>query len=154
MRVGIIMTRATAILLGLMLAAVFAFTAAQARADENTDTCFKEDGQPAIDACTRAIDSKKFSGATLATIYNNRGIELRQSQDYDRAIADYGQAIRIDAEFTGAYTGRGLAYEGKGETEKAKADYRKVLAMPQKYQDGQWAQDTARERLAALDTSK
>jgi tetratricopeptide (TPR) repeat protein len=105
MQVGIIMTRANAVLLGLVLAG--AFVTAPARADENTDTCFKDDGQPAIDACTRAIDSKKFSGATLATIYNNRGIELRQLQDYDRAIADYSQAIRIDANFTGAYAGRG-----------------------------------------------
>ena len=104
----------------------------------------------AIAACTQAIQSGRFSGAELASIYDNRAIELRQQGEFDRAIADYTAAIRIDAELTGAYTGRGLAYEGKAEAEKAKADYRKALTLAQKYDDGAWAHETARGRLQAL----
>ena len=47
-------------------------------------------------------------------------------------------------------TGRGLAYEGKGDVEKAKTDYRKALAVAPKYDDGQWAHETAGARLKAL----
>jgi Tfp pilus assembly protein PilF len=101
-------------------------------------------------ACTRAIQSGKFSGATLATLYHDRAIELRQTGDYERAIADYSQALLLDVDLTGAYAGRGLAYEGKGEVAKAKADYRKAVAIAQKYEDGKWAQEIARDRLAAL----
>jgi Tfp pilus assembly protein PilF len=134
----------------LAIALAGAFAAAPARADENSDRCFKEEGEAAIAACTRAIQSARFSGETLATLYHNRAIELRQDGDYDRAVADYSQAIRIDAEFTGAYAGRGLAYEGKGEVEQAKADYRKALAIAPKYDDGQWAHEMAGARLKAL----
>jgi tetratricopeptide (TPR) repeat protein len=125
-------------------------TATLVRWDDSAERCFKEEGEAAIAACTRAIQSGRFSGTELASFYDNRAIELRQQGEFDRAIADYSQAIHIDAEWTGAYTGRGLAYEGKDEAEKAKADYRKALAVAPKYDDGQWAHDTARDRLDKL----
>src|SRR5262249_28559705 len=120
------------------------------RRDDSGEPCLTQAGEAAIEACTRAIQSGRFSGAELASIYDNRAIELRQQGDFDRAIADYTAAIRIDAELTGAYTGRGLAYEGKAEAEKAKADYLKALTLAQKYEDGVWAHETARGRLEAL----
>src|ERR1700676_93245 len=100
--------------------------------------------------CVLACAGATFSGGTLATLHHDRAIELRQTGEYERAIADYSQAIRMDAELTGAYAGRGLAYEGKGEVEKAKTNYRKALAVPQKNDGGKWAHEIARERLTAL----
>jgi tetratricopeptide (TPR) repeat protein len=120
------------------------------RPDDSGERCFTQAGEAAIAACTRAIQSGRFSGAELASIYDNRAIELRQQGDFDSAVADYTAAIHIDAELTGAYTGRGLAYEGKAEAEKAKADYLKALTLAQKYDDGVWAHETARGRLEAL----
>jgi tetratricopeptide (TPR) repeat protein len=135
-------------LLGLSVAAAVAY--AVVRTDETAARCFEEQGDAAIAACTHAIQSGRFRGAELAAIYDNRAIELRQQGEYDRAIADYSQAIRIDAQLTGAYTGRGLAYEGKAEVDKATIDYRKALTLTPKYDDGVWAHDTARQRLAAI----
>ena len=136
----------------LAAASLGAFTIAIAtvRSDTSADACFTEQGEAAIAACTHAIGSGRFSGDELATIYDNRAIELRQRGEFDKAIADYSEALRIDGDLVGAYAGRGLAYEGKADVEKAKADYRKALALARKYQDAQWAQDTARQRLAAL----
>jgi tetratricopeptide (TPR) repeat protein len=131
-------------------AAAFAVAVATVRPDAGVDACFNEQGEAAIAACSHAIGSGRFSGEALATIYDNRAIELRQRGDYDRAIADYSEALRINGALTGAYTGRGLAYEGKAEVERAKADYRKALTLAPTYDDGQWAQNTARQRLAAL----
>jgi len=131
---------------GALAAAAFALV----RADDSGERCFTLEGEAAIAACTRAIQSGRFSGSELAGIYDNRAIELRQQGDFDRAIADYTAAIYIDADHPGAYTGRGLAWEGKAEAEKAKADYRKALALAQKYDDSEWAHDTARGRLQAL----
>jgi len=141
------MRRLLPIPVGLCLAVVLA---APAYSDADTDTCFKESGDAAIAGCTRAIQSGRFNNSTLAILFNNRAIEYRQAGDYDRAIADYTQTIRLDPDFTGAYSGRGLAYEGKGDTAKALADYRKALTVAPKHNDGQWAHDTARERLKAL----
>ena len=144
------MTRNTLVLLGA--AAIFAVPGIffLIHGDANADRCFAAQGEAAIAACTRAIDSGRFSGPALAAIYDNRAIELRQQGDYDEAIADYSEALRHDAALTGAYTGRGLAYEGSNEIEKAKTDYRMALAVGPKYADGEWAQATARGRLAAL----
>jgi len=136
----------------LAAASAVAFTVAIAivRTDRSADACFREQGEAAIAACSHAISSGRFSGDELATIYDNRAIELRQRGEFDQAIADYSEALRINGDLTGAYTGRGLAYEGKAEVENAKADYRKALTLTAKYDDGQWAQSTARQRLAAL----
>ena len=131
---------------GAVSVAVFALV----RFDDSGERCFSQDGGAAIAACTQAIQSGRFSGAELASIYDNRAIELRQQGEFDRAIADYTAAIRIDAELTGAYAGRGLAYEGKADAENAKVDYRKALTLAQKYDDGAWAHETARGRLQAL----
>jgi tetratricopeptide (TPR) repeat protein len=138
---------------GLLAAAsVAAFTIAivTARPDGSVDACFDQQGEAAIAACTHAISSGRFSGEELATIYGNRAIELRERGDFDKAIADYSEALRINRDLTGAYTGRGLAYEGKAEVERAKADYRRALTLRPDYQDSRWAHDTARQRLAAL----
>ena len=131
-------------------AVAFTWAVATVRPDQSADACFSDQGEAAIAACTHAIRSGRFSGDMLATIYDNRAIELRQRGDYDKAIADYSEALRINGDLAGAYTGRGLAYEGKADIEKAKADYRKALTLTQKYDDGPWAQNTARQRLAAL----
>jgi tetratricopeptide (TPR) repeat protein len=82
--------------------------------------------------------------------WNNRGLIFRRKGDYDRAIADFDQAIKVDPAYTAAYTNRGQAYEAKGDTERARADYEAALAMPQKYSNGKYAHDKARERLTAL----
>jgi tetratricopeptide (TPR) repeat protein len=141
----------SAVLVTAAVVAVGAF--ALVRPDDSGERCFAQDGDAAITACTRAIQSGRFSGSELAGIYDNRAIELRQQGEFDRAIADYTAAIRIDAELPGAYTGRGLAYEGKAQADKAKADYRTALALAQKSDDGQWAHDTARGRLDALEAN-
>src|ERR1700722_14240104 len=94
----------------LAAASVVAFAAAIAtvRTDHSADSCFTQQGEAAIAACTHAIHSDRFSGNVLATIYDNRAIELRERGEFDQAIADYSEAIRIDGELSGAYTGRGL----------------------------------------------
>lgn len=142
--------RRSRVLLGSAAAVAVVGGLAFMRGDASADRCFVEQGEAAVAACTAAIRSGRFSGPALAAIYDNRAIELRQRGDYDRAIADYSEAIRHDAALTGAYTGRGLAYEGLSEIEKAKTDYRAALAVGRKYADGAWAQEIARGRLAAL----
>jgi len=79
-----------------------------------------------------------------------RGNAHRARGDEDRAIADYGEAIRLDPGFTAAFTNRGLAHEAKGDREHAAVDFNAALAIPQKYESGKWAHDTARARLAAM----
>ena len=82
--------------------------------------------------------------------FNNRGNAYEAKGDHDHAIADYNEAIRLDPSITAAFTNRGLAYEAKGDREHARSDFNAALAMPQKYANGQWAHETARQHLSAL----
>jgi Tfp pilus assembly protein PilF len=83
---------------------------AEARADDakayDAKACTKESGDVAIDACTRAISSKHYSGHVLARLYLNRGVERRAKEDYDTALADFGEALKIDKKYADAYFNR------------------------------------------------
>ena len=83
-----------------------------------------------------------------------RGLARVEKREYDQAIADYTKAIESDPTYTAAYTNRGLAYERKVDPERARNDFQKALATPQKFSNGKWAHDTAKARLAALTAPK
>jgi Flp pilus assembly protein TadD len=52
-----------------------------------------------------------------------RGTTYASKGNWDKAIADFTEAIRLDPQCARAYGGRGFAYEQKGETSKAEADF-------------------------------
>jgi S1-C subfamily serine protease/Flp pilus assembly protein TadD len=55
------------------------------------------------------------------------------ASEYDRAIADYTEAIRLDPKSAGPYCGRGLAYGGKREYDRAIADYTEAIRLDPTY---------------------
>jgi tetratricopeptide (TPR) repeat protein len=61
--------------------------------------------------------------------YCNRGSAYLEKKDYDRAIADYDQAVKLDPNDAAAYLGRGSAYLKKGDYDSAYADMEKVLQI-------------------------
>jgi tetratricopeptide (TPR) repeat protein len=69
----------------------------------------------------------------LANNFVNRGlVYLSGKKDYEHAIADETQAIKLSANTAQAYEWRGLAYEDKGETDKAITDFDRVIALDPK----------------------
>lgn len=82
--------------------------------------------------------------------YGNRANAFAMKKQYDRALADYSQAVELDPGYTAAYTGRGLIYEARGDRERAWRDFSAALAVEAKYQDGAWAQATARAHLSGF----
>ena len=65
--------------------------------------------------------------------YCNRGIAYRHKGEYDKAIADYTEAIRLDPKYAKAYNNRGIAYRHKGEFDKAIADYTEAIRLDPKF---------------------
>jgi Tfp pilus assembly protein PilF len=80
----------------------------------------------------------------------DRGLVFRRQGQIDRAIADFSEAIRLDPAYSAAFTNRGLAYESKHDPVHARADFQAAVGLPAKYDNGQWAHDTAQARLAVL----
>jgi tetratricopeptide (TPR) repeat protein len=103
--------------------------AAPARADD-TETCKKWVGDDALAACTRLISSNTLRGRELAQAYVWRGITyIRFKGDWDRAIADYNDALRLDPKNVGAYAGRAAANLRKGDIDRALPDLNEGLRL-------------------------
>src|ERR1700759_718818 len=96
--------------------------AALAQSDRDWKLCEAEDADAALPACTRLIETGKLDDSKRAIAHDNRGVAYWRKRDFNRAIADYDEAIRIDPQSARAYMRRGAAYSGKREYEKSIAD--------------------------------
>ena len=69
----------------------------------------------------------------LAMVYNDRGNVYADQREYDRAIADYSEALQRNPDYEVAYNNRGVAYANQGEYDRAIADYSKALQCIPEY---------------------
>jgi len=77
---------------------------------------------------------KNYPNVLMA--YNNRGTAYLHKGDYDKAISDFNQALRIDPDYEKTYylyDNRGTAYLRKGDYERAIADYHQALRINPNY---------------------
>jgi tetratricopeptide (TPR) repeat protein len=86
-----------------------------------------------ISACTTVIDSHHYSGKDSAWAYDNRGNAYLEKQDYDNALADFSQAIKLDPNNTNGFDGRGLAYVAKNDYDRGIADFTKTIQLDPKF---------------------
>src|ERR1700730_4847024 len=115
-------------IVSLVSALVLLVGMAPAKADD-VATCDKGSGEEKIAACSRLISSGKFKGHNLAIVFNHRGDAHYGKGDYDRAVADYSEAIRLDPKHAFAYIGRGLSYRMKGDYDRAIADHSEAIRL-------------------------
>ena len=117
------------------------------RADDVAD-CTKGRGETRLRGCSRIIKSKRLFGKpiskqNLAVAYIYRGVAYDDKGQYDRAIADYTQAIKLNPKYSKAYYVRGLAYRNTGQYDRAIADYDKAIELNPKdadaYNNRAWA---------------
>ncbi len=59
----------------------------------------------------------------------NRGVAYGEKGEYDQAIADCTEAIRLEPTFAQAYYDRGVSYARKGEFAKAAKDQGKAREL-------------------------
>lgn len=109
-----------------------ALMASPALADDSA-TCQQASGDPAIQACTRAIESRTYSGRELAGLYLNRGVELNRKRQRDAALADYDRSITIYPDDPFAYNNRANVRREKGDLDGAIADYTTAIRLDADY---------------------
>ncbi|MGO8911375.1 MAG: tetratricopeptide repeat protein [Bradyrhizobium sp.] len=109
----------------LLLAGTFEGRAAV----DDAKTCAKESGEIAIDACSRAIKSGHYKGHELARQYLYRGVERRLKQDFDQALADFGEAARIDKKYADAFYNSCVIYNVKADYDHAVADCSQAVKL-------------------------
>ena len=91
--------------------------------------CGDPDPEVSISVCSSVIQSGRARGRDLAIAHTERGVAYVALLDYDRALRDFGEAIRIDATFAKAFANRGAVYGAKQEFDRAIDDFTRVLAL-------------------------
>src|SRR5262245_18019090 len=121
------------ILAGVMASPAVAQTQQQIEWCENTNRAFFVDLQ--IDGCTAAIRSAdQRSQKELASHFNSRGLAYRAKGDFDRAIADFDEAIRLEPKGAAAFlNNRGLARHSMNDYDGAIAGFDEVIRLAPNY---------------------
>ncbi len=65
----------------------------------------------------------------VASVYGARGIVLYSRQDYDPAIADFSEAIRLNPAEAAYHNSRGLCWNHKQEWDRALADFNEAIRL-------------------------
>ena len=98
---------------------------------DRADCAGKVDKEPdvALAACSRVIDDASEAAFERARAYKIAAALRSTTKDYDRAIADYSEAIKIDPHDAPAYARRGMAWTEKGEFDSATADLTEAIKI-------------------------
>ena len=78
-----------------------------------------------IKACSLALQSASPSSAAI--VHNFRAVAWHDKYDLDRAIADYGDAVRLNPNYANAFNNRGIAWQAKGDLDRAIADHSQAI---------------------------
>jgi len=119
----------------LALAVCLPVTAQQLTPDQtacrNRENAFSLDVQ--ISGCATVLQSEGTSAGNRAVAYVLRGMAYAGKKDYDRSIADFNEAIRINPNLAMAYNNRGSAVQSKGDYDRAIADYSEAIRINPSY---------------------
>jgi tetratricopeptide (TPR) repeat protein len=113
----------TCLLLGAAMAAI-----GQSR-QENLNKCRSADPDIRIAGCTALIQAGQDTTQNLSVIYNNRGSAIASKREYDRAIQDYNEAIRLSPSTAYNYRERGKAYYAKRDYDHAIQDFSEAIRL-------------------------
>jgi tetratricopeptide (TPR) repeat protein len=114
--------------MGLLLGAGFC-TQALAEPQEDWPACTTNNDQAAIAACTRLIESGQLTVEESSRAFHHRGRAYRSTLKFDRAIADYNEAVRLKPDYGDALLDRADAFIGKNELDRAIADYSEAIRL-------------------------
>jgi len=113
----------------VLLTCVVAFAAG-----DREDCADAENPDQKIASCSRVIADDAESAPNRAHAYRNRGAAHYDKREFDRAIADFSEAVKIDANvvpqyFALAYSRRGLASAEKKDYDRAIVDYSEAIKL-------------------------
>ena len=97
------------------LLVVYSAVSAVGQQDPPWAPCKGNDNDEVIVNCTHVLRKFQLYPRNLFA-YSRRGRAYFNKGDYDRAIRDFDEVIRLDPKFALAYTERGTAYGSKGES--------------------------------------
>ena len=120
-------------LLALAIATLVSALPARAASQQDWTDCLSTDPDVSIAGCSRILQGAGETPQHRADAYNNLCVSWNDKANYDRAITNCTEAIRLIPNFPEAYSNRGMAWRGKGDLERAIADYNETIRLNPKY---------------------
>jgi tetratricopeptide (TPR) repeat protein len=84
-----------------------------------------------LGACFTSV--RQTQAQHSAADYDRQGAAWVKKGEYDQAIADYNQAVRLDPDYAYAYNNRGKAWNRKKEYDRAIADLNQAIRLDPNY---------------------
>src|SRR3954447_21802894 len=103
---------------------------ALAQQSRELQQCINGDDDARLSGCAQVLNKgNRESAQNRVVAYNNRGLALNNKGEYDRAIRDFDEAIRLDPRYVHAYSNRGWALNNKGEFDLAMRDLDQAIRL-------------------------
>src|SRR5229473_1554292 len=121
--------------IAVVVPVILLFTCVVVFAASDREDCADADNpDQKIASCSRVIADDAESAPNRAHAYGNRGASYYDKGAFDRAIADFSEAVKIDANvvppyFALAYSRRGLASAEKKDYDQAIAYYSEAIKL-------------------------
>lgn len=117
------------VLSGLCLGLAAAVAAVPPAIAGDRDVCESDaQDEASIAACSRVI-KRGPADEEMSDIYYRRGMKYRANRDFDKAIKDFGEAIRLKPAWAWPYVARGHTYAWTKQFDKAIADQEKAIKL-------------------------
>ena len=129
---GIVYGTASTLLLMLLVT----WAAAQNSDITNVDLCNgrgRSSPESQIAGCTALIKEGADNSKLLTNAYNNRGNAHAGNGQFEQAIEDYDEAIKLDPNYTKALNNRGVVYEKTGDYDRAIKDFDAAINIDPNY---------------------
>jgi tetratricopeptide (TPR) repeat protein len=108
-------------------AAGLALAATNASADVQSDCRENRNGELRIRACSQLIDAGTATSSQRAEAYRSRAAAYAERASTREAIADYSEALRLKADDSPSYYGRGQARLALNQVDGAIADFTQAI---------------------------
>jgi lipoprotein NlpI len=95
--------------------------------------CQSDDDDVLIHGCSAVIRADRDTPEHLARAFANRGRAWSEKGEYDRALHDLDNAIRLDPGFAEAFNYRGVANVSQGQYEHAIEDFDRAVGLDPNY---------------------
>ena len=94
--------------------------------------CFAREGvapEQKLASCTAVIKSGGQTPQRLVAAFTNRGNVYLSNRNYDSAVDDYNEAIKLNPKFASGFNVRGVAYLRKGRIDHAIEDFDEAIRL-------------------------